>query len=301
MLDTTKHPPEVVWGDWPIFLLQDLLHCLHTHHPDEFRRRFLGGQDDSVLERYWGALRADDPRLANHPVTRQFGWRQCSIPGRLHGDGVPYGKGKLANMIVNNVSSVLSTGASIDCLNLWWWFPKAIACIQAIHGCDSWGRFWKAGIWDLLCCLRGEFLPFDWDGQTISEGHPRFGKKGRIMGKYTMAIMQATNDTEHNVNFLNMRHWGCTSPCNWCQASGSRESSMPYSDFENDSEWMALQTTVEGWLANPIDHPLWQAQHLMGITIWCVCLDILHVLDLGVLQYFYRERLTKDDFVGVFC
>ena len=286
LLDNSRHPPAVVWGEWPIFLLQDLLHCLHRHHPDEFRRRFLGGQDDSVLERYWGALRADDPRLANHPVTRQFGWRKCSIPGRLHGDGVPYGKSKLANMTVNNVSSVLSTGDSIDCLNLWWWFPKAIACIQATHGCDSWDRLWKAAIWDLLCCVRGEFLSFDWDGRTITAGHPRFGKTGRIMGQYLFPVIQATNDTEHNVNFLKMKHWKSLEPCNWCQASGSRESSMPYSDFQDDSEWIALQTTVEDWFANPIDHPLWQAQHLIGITIWCVCLDILHVLDLGVLQYF---------------
>ena len=53
-------------------------------------------------------------------------------------------------MTVNNVSSMLSTGDSIDCLNLWWWFPKAIACTQATHSYDSFDRLWKVAIWDLL-------------------------------------------------------------------------------------------------------------------------------------------------------
>ena len=151
--------------------MQDTLHCLHRHHPEEFRRRFLGSQDDSVLSRYWGALRDDDPRLAHHPVTCQADWRKRAIPGRLHGDGVPYGKSKIANMCVNNVSSVLSDGDSLDCLNLWWWLPKAIACSRAVHGCDSFGILWKVAIWDLLCCLHGEFLPYDWEGRAIGPGH----------------------------------------------------------------------------------------------------------------------------------
>ena len=30
---------------------------------------------------------------------------------------------------------------------------------------------------------------------------------------------------------------------------------MHYSDFVDDSEWIAMQTIVEDWLANPLDHP----------------------------------------------
>ena len=333
------HPPKAVWTEWPIFLLQDQLHCLHRHHPEEFRRRFLGSQDDSVLSRYWGALRSDDPRLAHHPVTCQADWRKRAIPGRLHGDGVPYGKGKLANMCVNNVSSVLSDGDSLDCLNLWWWLPKAIACTKAVHGWDTFGILWKVAIWDLLCCLHGEFLQYDWEGREIGPGHARYGKTGRIMADLILAILQATNDTEHNANFLNLQHWQSLRPCNWCPASAAKDTLMPYSDFEADSDWIPLCVTVEDWVADPTDHPLWQAWALIGITIFSLCLDILHILDLGVLQYFlgstiwtlvhesglpgsfhqraahvwelichahavlgtnYRERLTREDFYAVF-
>ena len=40
------------------------------------------------------------------------------------------------------------------------------------------------------------------------------------------------------------------------------------------------------WEENVTPHPLWQAYPLIGLTIFSICLDILHVLDLGVLQYF---------------
>ena len=336
------HPPEVVWTEWPIFLLQDQLHCLYKHHPEEFRRRFLGGQEKSVLSGYWGALRDDDPRLAHHPVKYQDEWRRRTIPGRLHGDAVPYGKSRSASVTVNNVSSMLAEGDSLDCLNLWWWLPKAIACKGvACEGEEqnTFNRFWKVAIWDLLCCLRGEFLPFDWDNKIIGPGHPRYGKVGRIMDDMLFAILQVTNDTEHNANFLRLQNWQHLCPCNWCPASSERDSIMPYSDFSEDSAWIPLQVTVDDWIQEPIEHPLWEAWCLIGITLFSLCLDILHILDLGVLQYFlgsaiwtlvhesnlggtfhercehvwrllceahealgtnYRERLQKDDFWGIF-
>ena len=221
------HPPKVEWTEWPIFLLQDQLHSLYKNHPDEFRRRFLGGCEKSVLSRYWGALRDDDPRLAHHPVTHEDEWRSRTIPGRLHGDGVPYAKGRSASVTVNNVSSMLAEGDSLDCLNLWWWIPKPIVCKTASH--DTVKRLWKVAIWDLLCCLRGEFLPYDWDNNVIGPGHPRHGKVGRIMDDMLFAILQVTNDTEHNANFLNLQNWQHRCPCNWCPASTERGSSMPLS------------------------------------------------------------------------
>ena len=173
----------------------------------------------------------------------------------------------------------------------------------------------------------------------IGPGHTRHGKRGRIMADLVLAVIQVTNDTEHNANFLNLQHWQSLCPCNWCPASAVKDSPMPWSDFGADSRWMPLCVTVEDWIADPTDHPLWQAWALIRITIFSLCLDILHILDLGVLQYFlgstlwtlvhesglpgsfhqraahvwelichahtalgtdYRERLTREDFYAVF-
>ena len=159
------------------------------------------------------------------------------------------------------------------------------------------------------------------------------------MDDMLFAILQVTNDTEHNANFLNLQNWQHRRPCNWCPASGERDSIMPYSDFSEDSAWIPLQVKVDDWIQEPIAHPLWEAWCLIGITLFSLCLDILHILDLGVLQYFlgsaiwtlvhesslggtfhergehvwrllreaqvalgtnYRERLQKEDFWAVF-
>jgi len=286
LLDHSQHPCAVTHRPWPFLLLQDVLHWAYHLQPAEFRRRFLGEMGEEALPMYWQALRADDPRLVHHPVTTVPDWQQWAIPGRLHADAVPYAKGKHANVTVHNLSSVLAEGATLDCLNLWFWLPKTLICKPAEHGGhDTWGLAWKIAIWDILCCLRGEFLPFDWAGNAISPGHPRYGKKGRIMGKHVFALIQFTADTEHFANSMGLRHWSAHQPCEWCPASGQVGSSMPFSDFNDHAEWMQHLLTLDEWEANPTRHPLWEAHPLTGLTIFSICLDILHVLDLGVLTY----------------
>ena len=124
LLDTAQHPPTVVYREWPIFLIQDHLHWSYHHKKHEFFRRWVGSENLSTLPKYWMSFRTDDPRLTMHPVTSIDDWQEIAIPGRLHADGVPFGKGRLANAEVANISSPLSTGDTLDTLNLWWWMPK---------------------------------------------------------------------------------------------------------------------------------------------------------------------------------
>ncbi len=162
VLDRKQSPPKVLYVDWPIFLLQDLLHWLYTFNMPEFQRRFIGSSDHSALRNYWQAFHDDDPRLLEHPVRCNPDWMDIAVPGRVHADGVPYGKGKLASADVANVSSILAAGDTMDTLNLWWWLPKSVCTNLKQHGVCTRRRLWKAAVWDLICCLRGEFLPWDW-------------------------------------------------------------------------------------------------------------------------------------------
>ena len=192
-------------------------------------------------------------------------WQQVAIPGRIHGDGVPYGKGKLASVCVYNVSSPLGTGETLDILNLWFWLPKALVCNEEEHGIDTY-KYWfsKVGLWDLLSCIKGEFLPHDWDWKPWPENHARAKKKGRIMGKYVLPIIQVVADTEHHANHLGLKHWGCLDPCDFCPADSRKGSRMPWSDFGDSSLWMALCVTLLQWMANPTQHPLWENYLLLG-------------------------------------
>jgi len=175
----------------------------------------------------------------------------------------------------------------LDILNLWFWLPKALVCNEEEHGIDTY-KYWfsKVGLWDLLSCIKGEFLPHDWDWKPWPENHARAKKKGRIMGKYVLPIIQVVADTEHHANHLGLKHWGCLDPCDFCPADSRKGSRMPWSDFGDSSLWMALCVTLLQWMANPTQHPLWENYILLGITIFCICFDELHVMALGVLQYF---------------
>ena len=187
------------------------------------------------------------------------------------------------------MSSPLATGDTLDTLNLHWWLPKGVCCNELEHGVDTRKRLWKGAIWDLLCCVRGEFLPYDWDGQDIAatEGHQRRGKIGRIMGELVLACNQLVADTEYHCNALRLRHFrNKTSPCDWCGCDALKGSPKNYSDFREGSLWMLSMVTLEQWMNNVTPHPLFEAHVLIGITIFSICLDILHILNLGVDRYF---------------
>ena len=199
---------------------------------------------------------------------------------------MPFGKGRLASAEVANISSPLSTGDTLDTLNLWFWMPKELITKGTME------RVWQYGNWDLTCCARGEFLPFDWDGNMIQKisDHPRRMCTGRIAGPHVLAMHQVTADTEYHANHMGLKHWQNLHPCDFCPADAIEGSAYNYSDFGPDSKWMQEQVTRDEWVQNVTPYPLRQACPLIGFSIFSIGLDILHVVDLGVLALQDQRR-----------
>jgi len=278
-------PEKVTWVSWGVFLAQDLLHALYVHDRTEFNRRFLGG-DRSNIARFWQQAREDDPRFQNHPMKTKPSWRESAIPGRVHGDGVPYGKGRLASANVTSWSSKLSGGHVLDWLNLWSAVPKSILCKKEQHGYNTEEYLFRAFIYDAHCCVQGEFCEYDWTGSAWPHELQDRPKSGHIMGGMTLALIQLGADNEYLANTLRLPHWQSLDPCAWCPADQRRLSTRLWADFRDSAEWKLLLVTLAMWEANPCDHVLWRAFVLIGLTMFSVCLDILHCVDKGVLAYF---------------
>jgi len=192
-------------------------------------------------------------------------WQQVASPGRIHGDGGPYGKGKLASVGVYNVSSPLGTGETLDILNVWMWMPKALVCNQEEHGMDTYKEWYRTGgLWDLLSWITGEVLPRGWHWKPWLKEHPHAEKKGWSMSKDVPPIIQVVADTEHHANHLGVKHGGCLDPCDVCPADSRKGSRMPWSDFGESALWMALCVALRQWMANPTQHPLWENYLLLG-------------------------------------
>lgn len=117
LLNVKKVPPEVEEVDFPIFLVQDMLHCLYHSHPREFKQRYIGSEN--ALSEFWSGVRGDDPRIVHHPVRLRPGYKDYAIPERLHGDGVPYGQGEDASLDVVSHSSMVASGDIIDTIMLY--------------------------------------------------------------------------------------------------------------------------------------------------------------------------------------
>ena len=91
--ETRARPaPTKIMSPYPILLPHELFAMMHSKAPGEFQEFVVGR--GSLLD-FWQGIPAGDPRLVGHPVGRRSDDEKAlTIPVRLHGDGVPIGKGK---------------------------------------------------------------------------------------------------------------------------------------------------------------------------------------------------------------
>ncbi len=279
-LDLTKHPPEVVWIPWGFLLGQDLLHSLWQNNRPEFMRRFLGGSADN-LRAFWLKHKEGDPRLQNHPMKRKDNWMDITIPGRIHGDVAPYGKGRLAGLNAISWSSKLASGECLDMLNLWIGVPKKFLCVRSEHSVDTMRCFWQVLLWDALSMLQGRRLPHNWNGTPWGPEHRRASMVGELCGGYCVGMMQLGLDGEYAANHLRLKHWRNRYPCNFCPCDQGKYRHMPWEDFREGAPWKSRLRTLEQWLDNLPDHPLWQYYWILGISVFCYCNDMMHTLHKG--------------------
>ncbi len=279
-LDHSQKPPKVQWIKWGFLLGQDLLHNLWVHNREEFSRRFWGG-DAANVRHFWEMHKDNDPRILNHPMTEKDDWMDKTIPGKIHGDVAPYGKGRLAGLNAISWSSKLAKGEALDCINLWTGIPKKYICTASLHGVDSHKTAWRVLVWDALCMLRGQRLSYDWNGKTWDlSSHPERGALDKdIAGGYRVGMLQIGIDGEYAANHLKLKHWRNRWPCNRCPCDQGQYSRMPMNDFREDSAWKRRLVTMEEWLQNMPDHPLWT--HRLGLTIFSYCVDIMHAVHKG--------------------
>ena len=72
----------------------------------------------SRLKEFWDTVEANaDPRLTNHPMTRQDVWKERAIPLSIHGDAVPVirvGRKGAASMECLWFQSLLAEGSTLE-------------------------------------------------------------------------------------------------------------------------------------------------------------------------------------------
>ena len=153
---------------------------------------------------------------------------------------------------------------------------------------DTDKEVWKVLLWSFESLLRGTWPDKDpWNNPWDETQQWRRDKaNARIMGRYFAALAQAGADLDYCCNVWKLRHFN-VGPC--CFLCGADHESRPWNDFRPGSEWMSTSMTLLEWYNDLPDHPLWTAY---GFTVFSVCLDIMHILDLGVAQHLCGSVLT---------
>ena len=131
--------------------------------------------------------------------------------------------------------------------------------------------------------LKGKRLPYDWHGTlwTDQPHHRRAKMLRELCGGYCLGCMQLGLDGEYAANHLRLKHWRNRYPCNFCNADQGQFRRNPWEDFRRSAPWKRKLKTSEEWFANLPNHPIWLHFWLLGLTVFCYCVDMMHCLHKG--------------------
>ena len=144
---------------------------------------------------------------------------------------------------------------------------------------------WKAVIWSMKSLSSSYWPTHNWLGEAYTAdtfegkmaGKPLMSYKGVI---YFFAWVAVSCDQDYLSNVFKFPHWNIDSPCPRCDCNLD---SKPWTDVIG-RPWHLV--TLLQWLMVDPDtlHPLFQHPETLGFTVFSVIFDLMHVVNLGVLQ-----------------
>ena len=145
-------------------------------------------------------------------------------------------------------------------------------------------QLWDVILWTLNALIAGKFPLRNWNGQPWpSESSEAALADSLLADGFFMVPWQWRSDMEYLSNYLHLEHHGAWRMCPWCRARRDPRDT-PWKDFKADADWVSTcWSSVAEWRAyHSYQHPLF---FLPGFSIFCVMVDVLHVVDLGVNKH----------------
>ena len=287
-LNRRLNPPGLTAVSLPMWYPHELMDCFFENYPDEFVERFLGSAAE--LERFWAAVKPGDPRFRGTAVFELADYQKRVMPLRMHGDSVPYGKGSLRSLDVVSVSSPLGSGSSLDKL-----FPCIIvpSALNVSKGPFNTKRpLFRRFVWSLRHAYLGVNPVADWNGHAWTDITDPTGRYRRLAGqplfggKFLGLLCMLGADHDYLSNSLRLRHFNSIECCFGCHAEAA-DNELAMTNVNDDAPWRG---TVESDHTFKVEN---EAKHIIWalVTFGMIILDLMHILDLGVLQYFLASAL----------
>ena len=276
--DGSTRPPTQVEQEYPILFPHEFLSNMHDNHFSEFQKYCVGSEP---LAAFWNEIPATDNRLIGHPVRHIPNYQDTVIPLRLHGDGVPIARTRGRSLDCVSLSSMVGfRGSSWDSKWLLFGIVDGAKLKQREHGTSTMDRVWVIIQWCFRVLLSGCWPALDWERKPFTGW--RWERRGQpLAGNYRFAMFEIACDLDYACNYLSLQHFGHgTHPCFRC--NGNR-TTMPISDLRMEAAWRRHCVDIPTWYFMP-KHSLF-ADPQVGMNVFHLALDVLHVMDLGVLQH----------------
>lgn len=256
----------------------EILAIMYANHYGEFKKYCLGSEP---LSEFWSHIPEDDPRLRNHPIRKIEGFKEKCVPLRLHGDAVPIGKKRGRSLDTMSLSSVI--GARVG--STWDWKWPFFAMVDGAKWkrnkkkaevTDTMSEVWVIIEWMFLVLLSGVWPARNWKREPF-EGW-RGEKAGEpLAGGLLFVLFQIAADLDYFCNYLQLQHFNsAVNPCFRCY--GNR-TDIPISDLRESARWRQHLVDLVAWFLTE-KHRLFSNPRL-GVNLFHVMLDILHMMDLG--------------------
>ena len=259
--------------------------ALYEHYPARWAA--IAGEDNERAD-FWqaAAARAD---FANGQICQVPDYRQKMIPLLLHGDGVPVvgvGRPDTKSLDVYSWESLLCRdGSTLDIKIYITSVFSHLLCKQAVDGADSVQELWRVINWSFGALFAGVWPDCGPNGAPFEAGTSGAAKAGLpLAGGFKAVVFGLKGDLDHFSNKYYLEHFGSAKPCFLCRADAADNPNC-WANLRPDAPWRTSgwQTDALWREAHAEHHPVFD---LPGVTIYSVLLDTLHILDLGVLQYF---------------
>ncbi len=254
--------------------------------PELFRFLFVGEN----LEAWWRAAEAAGASwLADHPVVAAVpaGLR---VPLGMHGDDARVHGGE--SILVVTWGSTAVEAPTLD-TRLVFSMLKKSECVKGV----SERRLFEVLAWSFAALAAGEFPACDEQGRPFDGGHHPL--RARLAGRPLTAagwrgcFSELRGDWKFLREALKLeQHYGRNALCHLCSAC--KRTPPLYTDFRrtaahrgtlvDNREWLAVA------LAKPDPSPL---VSVPGFSIWQAQFDIMHTVDLGILQVAVPSALAE--------
>ena len=287
--------------DTEVILPHLLFSRLYKTEPEKFADRFVGPADgrESRLQSFWEeVVRREDPRLIGHPMLTKHNWMRRAIPLALHGDAVPVvlvGKPGSESWYCFSIQSLLARGSSLKVKFLLHAVFENNKCKGHEGREGTMASIWKILTWSFKSLADGTFPARDVGGNlyspTSSEGLLAGDQLCSDEEPFFAVLWSIKADLDWYGKSLGIRKYQSNAPCDYCCANGWGPESWSPMNFAPDSPWRASLRDRDTWRATMPDTTCTLFRDIEYLSCHNVECDELHVLHLGVCQWFMGSVL----------